>query len=858
MAKPVWITPAGTLGTVPEGVFFQTALLADIEPVAVVNCTATSSGSNRVTCTSTAKIYPGLQVMFSGPGFGGINPTVEYFVLNVVNSTQFTLAGSEHSETAIPLTTATGSMDASFTQYLYYTLQSGEMPPGIQCGETGLILGVAKAVASFQGVPLPVGRNVTSKFTIRVFSERPVNGVMIIDSIADRTYSLTVTGQDFPNFVTPAGNIGTFYDGVQVNIPIEFTDQDPGDTVFCEIVGGELPPGLVLTPNGVITGYIIPAQSINQPAGFDLTPEYSYPYDFLVQSENKNYQFTIEITDGKQSNLRTFTIYVYSRDSMTADTTDITADNYFVTADETPLRDPLLLNPPGSIGTVRHDNFFAYKFNAVDLDGAIIEYIPDTDQDGSSVTDSSLELPPGTELDPSTGWLYGYIPDLGISERTYRFGVTVRKEQYPRYETGPYYYSLTIIGAVDTEITWLTPSNLGSINNGAVSLFEVKAVNKGGRSLNYQLDSGSTSSLPQGLELLPNGLIIGRVSFNTFALDGGTTTFDKKLETRLEVDETTFDMNFTFTVNATSADGLISVFKTFTIVTVRYYNQPYENLYIKAMPPQSDRVLVNSLLQDKNIIVPELIYRGDDPNFGIAKNIVYWHTYGLTSSTIEAYVQAMDINHYWKTLTLGEIKVAQARDLVTGEVVYEAVYSSVIDDLVNNQGESVSKEVTLPYPINAGDSTEITTVYPNALVDMRQQIINQIGQISNVLPLWMTSKQANGQQLGFTPSWVICYAKPGQGDRIAYYIKEKFGIQLNKVDFDVDRYELDRTLSIHWDPLADSVNATWVPLPSTTTFDDATTIFDGNSLKFISPVDMYTSSDVYNKYLVFPKRNILE
>ena len=65
MAKPVWITPAGTLGTVPEGVFFQTALLADIEPVAVVNCTATSSGSNRVTCTSTAEIYPGLQVMFS-------------------------------------------------------------------------------------------------------------------------------------------------------------------------------------------------------------------------------------------------------------------------------------------------------------------------------------------------------------------------------------------------------------------------------------------------------------------------------------------------------------------------------------------------------------------------------------------------------------------------------------------------------------------------------------------------------------------------------------------------------------------------------------------------------------------------
>ena len=857
MAQPVWITPAGTLGTVPEGVFFQSVLKAETESVAVVNCTATSSGSDRITCTSTAGIWPGLNVMFSSPCFGGINPVIRYFVLDVVNSTQFTLAVSEYSKITVPLTTATGSMDASFTQHIYYYLQSGQLPPGVQISDNGLILGVAKAVASFQGVPLPVGRDITSKFTIRGYTTKPVLGSMVVDRIAERTFSLTVTGEDFPTFVTPAGSLGTFYDGTQVNIPIEFTDTDPEDLVFCQIINGALPPGLVITPRGVISGYIIPAPSITQPAGFDLTPEYSYPYDFLVRSENKNYQFTVEITDGKQSNIRTFTIFVYSRDSMTADATDITADNYFVTADETPMRAPILLNKPGSIGTVRHDNFFAYKFNAVDLDGAIIEYMPDIDQDGSSITDSSLELPPGTELDPRTGWLYGYIPDLGITERTYRFGVTVRKEAYPRYETGPYYYSLTIIGAIDTEVTWITPSIMGTIDNGAISMFAISAVNKGGRVLSYQLVSGSASSLPQGLKLLSNGLIVGRTSFNTFALDGGTTTFDKDLRTRLDANETTFDMTHTFHINATSSDGLVSVFKTFSITVNRRYNEPYENLYIKAMPPQSDRALVNSLLQDKNVIVPELIYRADDPNFGIAKNIIYQHVYGLTSSTIESYVQAMNLNHYWKTLTLGEIKVAQARN-AAGEVVYEAVYSLVIDDLVNNDGESVGKEVTLPYPINAGDSTEVTTVYPNALVDMRQQIIDQIGQVSNILPQWMTSKQTNGQQLGFTPAWVICYALPGFGERIAYYIRQNFGTKLNLIDFDVDRYELDRTLSIHWDPLADSVNATWVPTPNTTTFDDNATVFDGNSLKFIVPVDMYTSSDKYNKYLVFPKRNILE
>jgi len=36
------------------------------------------------------------------------------------------------------------------------------------------------------------------------------------------------------------------------------------------------------------------------------------------------------------------------------------------------------------------------------------------------------------------------------------------------------------------------------------------------------------------------------------------------------------------------------------------------------------------------------------------------------------------------------------------------------------------------------------------------------------------------------------------------------------------------------------------------------TTFDGNSLLFTAPVDMYSNTQAYDKYLVFPKRNILE
>ena len=35
------------------------------------------------------------------------------------------------------------------------------------------------------------------------------------------------------------------------------------------------------------------------------------------------------------------------------------------------------------------------------------------------------------------------------------------------------------------------------------------------------------------------------------------------------------------------------------------------------------------------------------------------------------------------------------------------------------------------------------------------------------------------------------------------------------------------------------------------------TVFDGNSMKFIAPVDMYTNTTDFDRFLVFPQRTIL-
>jgi hypothetical protein len=336
-------------------------------------------------------------------------------------------------------------------------------------------------------------------------------------------------------------------------------------------------------------------------------------------------------------------------------------------------------------------------------------------------------------------------------------------------------------------------------------------------------------------------------------------------------------------------DGVVNVTKTFSITVIRQFNEPYENLYIECMPPQNDRALINSLLQNSDIFPQDLLYRPEDANFGVAKKVIYNHAYGLTAATIEEYYSSLTQNHYWKNLVLGEIKTAQARD-ATGRVIYEVVYSQVVDDLVNNQGESVSKTVQLPFAINYGNNlVNITSVTPNSLVNMRDQVIDVVGQVSNILPDWMISQQQNGRVLGFVPAWVIAYTQPGRAEQVAYNIRTQFTQPLNLIDFEVDRYELDRLLTKNWDPATDN----WIPSPpEVTTFDvlgqaviwrnnleqtvnwvnnnelsvtwvsggveGRATVFDQESLQFTAPVDMYSDTQEYDKYLVFSKRNILE
>jgi len=1127
---------------------------------------------------------------------------------------------------------------------LYYEMIAGELPEGIQCRLNGLVEGTPKAVSSLQGVAADVDEDTTSEFCVRVYTERLLpDGTEVPYRVADRTFSLTVTGQDQPEWITPPGQIAQTLDGELFEFQLEYEDRDPGDTPVVSFEGGDLPPQLTVSETGLISGFLEPVTSLNEGAvaGYDGNDgKDAYPYDFTTRSISKNYEFTLGISDGKDTVLRDFSIFVYSTDSLAGDNVEITGDNSFIRGDTSTVRTPLLLNTERDLGTYRHDNFFAFKFNGIDLDGDAIEYVlslgsgvgydatpftgfrvdlectgtagtdtleitslvdsslPDSvgelrigmsaralgvpldariisvtgdavtldknlnldvngsvvflyspgagvdidggfDRDGSVFDRAGLSLPPGLSINSDTGWLTGYLPEQSITEISYRFAVQVRKRDNPVITSEFYFFTMTIIGDIETEVTWLSPEFLGNIVAGTQSQFEIEAETRSGVELSYRLKSGEYplgggqyNRLPQGLRLLTSGEIVGTTTFNTFSLDRGTTTFDRELETRREIDETTFDLNFEFTVNAfnnssitefrsltainvsnggenyltpptvsftpepqgsnaipataglvTLSDGVvvditvdspgsgyepgttgvsvvrtgveseitvdadavavvnesggvaniiitepganygnvpgviitgtgtgatatatlgngavtaiqlgnpgagytqnpnvsidnftantlatgnvgddfvnlvnpdgtaatisglaiglsvtgngiaagsnvsniagstvtltdnltanvdnqitftdnsgsgatatansfvsettggISVFKTFNIQVVRDYTEPYESLYIKALPPKTDRQDIINFLSDTTIFQPEFIYRSDDPNYGVASDVVYNHAYGLKAGAISSYVQAMNLNHYERNITLGPLKTAQAVD-ENDNVIYEVVYSEVVDDLSNQQNQSVSKSVVLQNAVEVNGTT-VDTVYPNSLFNMREQIIDEIGRVTPALPQWMISKQVDGRILGFTRAWVIAYTVPGKSGRVKYDIEQAYPEGFNFVDFEIDRYDIDKKLTKNWnptvdvtgdtvdstEPTVDSIRITtdlaprsgnWQLSSGMTTFDRNSgeeTVFDSGAMRFVSPVDQYTASDEFDKYVLYPKVTILQ
>jgi hypothetical protein len=130
------------------------------------------------------------------------------------------------------------------------------------------------------------------------------------------------------------------------------------------------------------------------------------------------------------------------------------------------------------------------------------------------------------------------------------------------------------------------------------------------------------------------------------------------------------------------------------------------------------------------------------------------------------------------------------------------------------------------------------TLYPNSLPNMRQQIDDAIGNVNDpaLLPLWMTSVQPDNTILGFTPAWVITYCKPGTSAIIQKNIQTQWPYVLNEIDFELDRFEVDRSKTYNYE----GVNSSGVPI--------------WNTLPSAQP---NVTNNAADRYVYFPRKTIL-
>ena len=697
---------------------------------------------------------------------------------------------------------------------LTYSKVAGTLPPGIELTTAGVL----------QGVPSEVATRSLYNFVVRVSDGT---------NIADRTFSLQVTGADAPVIETPAGQLDLsdstkptykwVLDGSYIEYQIEATDADTaaGQTLVYDISGGALPPGVTMSTAGFISGTVLLADDERYGAigGYDdSTVGYAFddsPFDPTVYSTSRsvNYEFTVRVTDGTTSVEQINSIFVFTADFWRVDNNRISVDQNVY--DGFPLvmslsanRRPVFLTA-SNLGTFRHDNQCVIKIDVVDFDPlqASLEY---------SIVGGAL--PTGLSIDLTTGEIYGALPSQAAVESEYSF--TVRANRTPLAGVTVFTdktFTMTVIGNIDVGIAFLTSADLGTITPSISSLFSIEAeAAEANRVLTYNITKGS---LPPGLSLSSQGNIIGQVDLTEFKiLNDSATSFD-----------------YSFTVNVSDQYQSAAANKEFSITvnlpySVEYGNMLAQGLLSNRVNSTSDADLFYSLAQDPNINNDDVIFRSEDPAFGVRQSADMLLIAGLEHQTLTTLQQVMEQNHEPKTLYFGDVKTAVARQ--NGVIKYEVVYIEMVDNLVNNEGISISKSITLRTDIRrpllgpVADVTRITTdnyddytvttdgglsfsisgskiryahplssdlgtfekLFPNAIDNMRS-VMKNLGQKEFIhLPLWMrTVQDGSGVPLGYKPAIVLAYCKPGQSALVRRRILDK-EIDFKKIFFRIDRY----------------------------------------------------------------------
>ena len=608
------------------------------------------------------------------------------------------------------------------------TVISGSLPDGMRLLDNKIV-----------GTPFEVARDTDYEFVLRAKNN---------DGTRDRTFKIQVQGADNPVWTTntgklPLGPNNSFYilDSSIVDFQLSAIDADlpTGQSLeyFISDGDGTLPPGITLTTDGKLVGIVDPIMALDARSGngyYDQTQYDTFAFDYGMRSANgfesyyydtqgydyaiptqspkklnRIYEFTVSVSDGDTIEKRKFQIFLVGDDFLRADNTIMQIGTGIFTADNTYLRTPLWLTP-ADLGYKRANNYvtiFLEVFDPNTLTGVLSYELQQNNDDGTTST-----IPPGMTIDPTSGEIAGRVPYMPAVTKEYKF--TVSAKRYTSISKASLIaekqktFTIKILGEVESTITWNTAAALGSINANFISTFAVSATTTvSTSSLLYDITAGT---LPPGLVLNYNGEIVGKVrqfasgtllglttiDGNDFSMDGGTTTTDRK---------------FKFTIRARDRFGFSATTREFNIIVSDPDNITYSNLYVKPLLKSTQRSAYSNFIGDPNVFTPASIYRPNDPEFGLQKQVKMLVYSGLETKEIREYIAATRKNHKRKRFKMGAIKSAIARKTGSTDTIYEVIYVEVIDpsDITSGVTSVASKQTILNDRKITVDSVEYET-----------------------------------------------------------------------------------------------------------------------------------------------------
>jgi len=360
MALPKWITPAGQLGIVPELEYYEFPLDA-----------YDASGGTLNYFLVSGRLPLGIQVVTTGKlqgipvsELGGDQNVVYTFTIRVKN------------------TTTTSIADRTFTLTI-----TNIAPPIITPRSNSSILNISGDLINanvgnyitqgLTGANLVVLENTTNTRNILVRYVTPIPILMFGSG------NLAVNGtsiNSFPAKLTPKEyNLGLFFDGTIFEKQLDAIEFLPGAGLTWELKSAPetLPPGLTLSASGLLSGILepIPSEAPGTHPNWDRTAWSYLGWDFPLHAIGKNFTFSIQVFDGVNYDLATYVLQVLPKGSLTLDNSELTVDTTLITIDITQTKHvPIITTTQADFIPVRQGSYFAFKIEARDIDGDLVNY----------------------------------------------------------------------------------------------------------------------------------------------------------------------------------------------------------------------------------------------------------------------------------------------------------------------------------------------------------------------------------------------------------------------------------------------------------------------------------------------------